>query len=664
MAIMFAGELLTLHNMRPGAAAEFDYAQPPPSSEAEIRSRACHSCLVHWVINTSMDAVNDRKTMAHCHTCLQLEAVASPPPTDMFVMAEYALASRLLGEFIYSPVVHKFDREVGDCFDRGCRSKQPSSAQASAAPTLVKSAANSRTTKTAPAPAAAAGSRMAAVNIGKQASSAQAPAMPAPIKSAAKGRTTNAAPAADADADADAGSRAACDRCLDHIITRYNKKGEGSQQVPKRMRRDCAVCLEANMVQHASYYYGIDNLFSDGDAEDDINDADMQAIVAETLSHALFKDKGVPYSQRATVDVSQLQSGSSITSNTCSSCIRHWVLKSSMAVAQDHDLVVHCHMCLHELDAEKATQPTKARPFQHIIWFAVASRYVGKFVACPLMRIMSKDGLADKKDAAFAAHLKVLSGVDRGKTRRAADDARRRSSSKADKQSLPVLEAVQYGFDDGATWLFSWVDSAWFQAWGAALVVLALVLMLFVDWWVSAHESHLHGCARRLGLLGRNAPATPAPEPKGKKAATSGASSAAAKKQQQQQGKGGKKGKKRQAGKADSKGRSNHSGSSSSRSQAPSREQSSEAGTNSSRDHNANIPPWQQGSRALSEDSEWEVQLRPLQQEQQQQRQQQPVPPSSSSAEPATAQHTVAAVPGKGELRRACVPQQLYQGCM
>jgi hypothetical protein len=64
----------------------------------------------------------------------------------------------------------------------------------------------------------------------------------------------------------------------------------------------------------------------------------------------------------------------------------------------------------------------------------------------------------------------------------------------------------------------------------------------------------------------------------------------------------------------------------------------------------------------LSEDSEWEVQLRPLQQEQQQQ-QQQPALPSSTSAHPATAQHTVAAVPGKGELRRD-VPQQLYQECI
>jgi hypothetical protein len=288
-----------------------------------------------------------------------------------------------------------------------------------------------------------------------------------------------------------------------------------------------------------------------------------------------------------------------------------------------------------------------------MIWFAVASRYIGKFVACPLMRIISKEGLADKKDAAFGAHLKVLSGVDQGNTRCAADDARRRSgsssSSKADFQS--VLDGVQYEFDDGATGLFSWVDSAWFQAWGPALVVLTLVLMLIVDLWISQHESYLHGGARQLGLIGRTAPATSARDPKVKKGSASGAGSAAAKKQQ---GKAGKQSKKRQAGKADSRGRSNHSGSSS-RSQAPGREQSSEAGTNSSRDQNTNSATHQQHSRVSSEDSEWEVQLRPLRQEQQQQ-QQQPAPPSSSSTQP-----TMAAAPSKGELQ-GNVPQLLCQG--
>jgi hypothetical protein len=390
--------------------------------------------------------------------------------------------------------------------------------------------------------------------------------------------------------------------------------------------------------------------------------ADLQALVAEMLMYALFDFKGVPYRVRVTVDVPKLSPGTpSGSSKACSSCMQNWVLKSSMAVAQDHDLLVHCHMCLHELDGLKATQPAYVRQKQHLIWFAVASRYVGKFVACPLMRIISKEGLAGKKDAAFGAHLKVLSGVDQGNARRAADDARRRSGSssssgKADIQS--VLDGVQYSFDDGATGMFSWVDSAWFQAWGPALVVLTLVLMLFVDWWISQQESYLHGGARRLGLIGRAAPATSAPDPTVKKAAAS-AGSAAAKKQQQ--GKGGKQSKKRQAAKADSRGRSNHSGSSS-RSQAPGREQSSEAGTNSSTDQNGNSATHQQHSRGSSEESEWEVQLRPLRQEQQQQQQQQPGPPSSSANQQATpAQPTTAAALGKGESQEN-LPQLLCQG--
>jgi hypothetical protein len=188
-----------------------------------------------------------------------------------------------------------------------------------------------------------------------------------------------------------------------------------------------------------------------------------------------------------------------------------------------------------------------------------------------------------------------------------------------------------------------------------------LVLMLFVDWWISAHESYLHCCAWRLGLCAKDAPA---PGLKAKKGAASGAGSTASKKQQQQQGRARKQGRKRQAGKADSRGRSDHSNSASSSSQAPSSEQSSEASRKASKDQNANSPPHQLGSsRAASEDSdgEWEVQLRPLLQEQQQQ--QQPAPPgSSSSAQRATlAQPAMAAAPSKGELQRN-VPQLLCQG--
>jgi hypothetical protein len=336
---------------------------------------------------------------------------------------------------------------------------------------------------------------------------------------AVKSGNTKAAAAAPTGSTAD--GEAACIRCSEHMLA-VALRSEGSQQRPKGLRGDCVACLEADMMPRAFYYFDAGDFARDGDYAAEAKRADQQAMVAETLSYALFDELDVGYPELGKVDLSKLPAGIAGTSRTCTSCMQNWVLQSSMAVAQDHDLAVHCHMCLHELDAEKAEIPVTVKQKQHMIWFAVASRYVGKFVACPLMRIMAhKDGVADKRDAAFAAHLKVLSGVDRGKTRRAADDARR-TSSKADKQSLPVLEAVQYGFDDGAARLFSWVDSAWFQAWRPALVVFALVLMLFVDWWISAHESYLHGVARRLGLLGREAPATPAPETKGKKAAAAG----------------------------------------------------------------------------------------------------------------------------------------------
>jgi hypothetical protein len=88
MALSLASELLVLHNMPLGAAAEVDDARLPASPAPDVLGRACHSCLVHWVVNSSMDAVNDRDSMAHCHMCLQLEAVAeTSQPPDMFVMA-------------------------------------------------------------------------------------------------------------------------------------------------------------------------------------------------------------------------------------------------------------------------------------------------------------------------------------------------------------------------------------------------------------------------------------------------------------------------------------------------------------------------------------------------------------------------------------------------
>jgi alkylhydroperoxidase family enzyme len=78
---------------------------------------------------------------------------------------------------------------------------------------------------------------------------------------------TEAAPAQPAAAAA--GSRAngdaACSRCMDHVLDTDNKPSQGSQQVPKRMRRDCVLCLEADLVQHASYYYDVDNFVNQFD---------------------------------------------------------------------------------------------------------------------------------------------------------------------------------------------------------------------------------------------------------------------------------------------------------------------------------------------------------------------------------------------------------------
>jgi hypothetical protein len=451
-AFTLASELLRLHDMPLDTWAEFDEARLPPSPDPHTIGSACYSCMVNWVVNSSVDAVNNRETMAHCQTCMRLEMVTSPQQTDMFVMAEYALASRLLGEFITSPVARNYHAQLGSCYECQCGSKQASSAQAPATQPPTKSAVKSGNSN-----------------------AAAAAATPAPTKSAAKDRSTKRAPAPAPPAAAGSVSAddAACIRCARHMSSVFNTEIQGSQQRSESWRRDCVACLEADMEQ----YYSVRNFIGDDDADGDITGADLQALVAKTLSYALLVDLGVPFPERVTVDVSKLPPApSSGNSKACNSCILQWVLTSSMAVAHDHDLVVHCHMCLHELDVQlEATDPAHARQAWHnarqqklIIWFALASRYVGKIVASPLVRIIAKEGLADMKDAEFAAHLKVLSGVDHDKTRRAADSvlasSRTSSNSKADKRS--VLETVQYGFDDSATGLFSWVASAWFQSWG------------------------------------------------------------------------------------------------------------------------------------------------------------------------------------------------------
>jgi hypothetical protein len=172
------------------------------------------------------------------------------------------------------------------------------------------------------------------------------------------------------------------------------------------MEKDCVACLKADMGQRALYYFDDGEIVREGDYAAEANRADLQAEVAESLSYAFFEEKGVRFSNPGKVDMSKLPPGTPGTYRTCTSCMQNWVLKSSMRVAHDHDLAMHCGFCLYELEAQKSEIPVSVKQKQHMIWFAVASRYVGKFVACPLMRIISKEGLADKKDAAFGAHLK------------------------------------------------------------------------------------------------------------------------------------------------------------------------------------------------------------------------------------------------------------------
>jgi hypothetical protein len=106
LAELLAYLLLEQHNIPLTAAVEHDPAQLPASSTLAW-TRACNSCIANWIIQRGMDVANDREKMAHCHICLGESMGSDPESVEMRRAVHFALASRLLREYVISPVMRE-----------------------------------------------------------------------------------------------------------------------------------------------------------------------------------------------------------------------------------------------------------------------------------------------------------------------------------------------------------------------------------------------------------------------------------------------------------------------------------------------------------------------------------------------------------------------------
>jgi hypothetical protein len=586
-----ASMLLKQYLMPLDSKIQYDESKLERSPQPGV-SNTCHSCIVNWVAEgSSMDVVNFLELMAHCHACLKGIKGRDKLSVDQSQMVAYGLASRLLGKLIMAPAV----RQV----------------KATAAP----------------------GSGSSSPGKYKHAGSQQPSKAPTPS-------TCDLASCAAASAVKTEGQDNVCSRCSQKLMKLDKDDPTLSEpHQPKRWRQDCIACLEANLPR-ADNYYTVDL----EDYDELFVPARLQGSCAQHMSFSLFALKGMPWGSRVTADTSKLPASSVRgMSRACHSCLEHWVIGRDMAVAYDRNLLAHCHMCLTEYVGQDGFMVKQSK---EAIWFALASRFVGKYVTAPSLRSVSEGGgecefCAGCNGAYDDDDYHSSSGM-HSKRRRAADDARaagRASSHSQGKKSWQEIRHIKLNYDEfGATGWFDWVDSAWFEFWGPMFVLLLLVMSLFVDVWLSGHHSFLFKVARRLGLVRERAAAAPAQILRERKAAAGTTSSNTGGRPQhkqqmrQQQAVAGKGRKKKQAVKAGSKSRDSSS-------QAASRDQGIEASRDSSREqdvgrlHKQQLPltPASGDSDGASSALDSTKQPELIQTQQQQQQQQAPGMQSSSA---------------------------------
>jgi hypothetical protein len=541
VAVIMATLFLMQHNMPHNALVRYDISQLPPSPEPGITA-VCHSCIVNFAAEgSSMSAADDREKLAHCHACLAATTGLDVQTVYIQQMVSYGLASRMVGKFVRAPPLRKLQREM------------------------------------------AAGSGTCGHSTGGS-------CKPAGSKSDQAASSPSGAAASAAD---DAVGEMICKACSKNLAALSVKNLRGANQ-PQHWRQGCTTCLELNLTRHSNYYF-----VSHDDKEEFVVPARMQDLCAQHLTYLLFAQKGMPWGSHVTVDASKLPpSGNADISKECYSCVQRWVYKSDMAVAKDRKSIAHCYVCLKQyLDADDWENPSEGvRLFKEAVYYAVASRLIGKTVASPWLRGLPK--APDEEDSSSSSSSSSSSKRSQRSQRRqaakaapAAEQAGRSSKARAQQQTMFDAARIYQQHQDTAWWL-SWVDSAWFKEWGGLLVVLLLVASLVINLWLSGRDSYLYRALKWVGsACRRDAAAGRAKRAAAAAAAAGDANTTNGRQQQrqqgrQQQGASRKQGKRKQAGKVNnSRGQGNlNSNSSSTRSRAPSREHCNEA-RGSIRDH-------------------------------------------------------------------------------
>ncbi|WIA12162.1 hypothetical protein OEZ85_012234 [Tetradesmus obliquus] len=376
----------------------------------------------------------------------------------------YSLASKLLGQVIPSPATREGRKARGESNSKGTRAGSAAAKQPAAASTRAISNGVKETDKQQMETVLMVEYGLASRLLGQSISSPVVRRLQGEFDDPQDSSTQLAAPTT-----AEAAADAACRKCSGHVGSMHGVTGKVRR--PKGWRKDCIACLEADWplgdLYHAESLPG-----GSGDADDENDEgAELQAVVAGTLAYALFVDKGLPFSKRVTVDTSDVPSTPDAgMSRACVSCVSNWVLDESMDVADEFDLVVHCHMCLHEFtDAAEAGVPGSER-VQVMLWFALASRYVGEYVTAPEFRERNKGdkvygsgSMLGGASAAAAGQPSSGQSGKRGAARNVHKPSRATSSSKHNQQQQQqqqrIPQAAQYGLNHEATGLFTWADS-------------------------------------------------------------------------------------------------------------------------------------------------------------------------------------------------------------
>jgi hypothetical protein len=177
--------------------------------------------------------------------------------------------------------------------------------------------------------------------------------------------------------DEEGGSWAAlpevCFHCLEHVQELLKSIGLRDPQLPARWQQQCIKCLQIDPTDGPIMWNGMD----------------LQNAMAGSLGRMLLRYHGMQLNFDAWYNPHKLPpSPQPGVSAVCHSCIVNWVAEgSSMDVGTDHDKMAHCHACLQECeDSEDPQQMDTAV----MVEYALASRYLGKFITSPVVRKLKK----------------------------------------------------------------------------------------------------------------------------------------------------------------------------------------------------------------------------------------------------------------------------------